>query len=86
VRIKAGIVGKPQEYKWSSFSYCCGKENYKSGLVDKERILDLSSGNKKRAMEKYWDYVLNREPNTEIIDIEEDKVILKKENANYLES
>ena len=84
--LKAGVVSKPQEYKWSSFSYYCGKENYKSGFVDTERILGLFSSNKKQSMEKYFDYVLKYEPNTEIIDVEEDKVILKKENVNYLES
>ncbi|MHB8918464.1 MAG: transposase, partial [Desulfocucumaceae bacterium] len=84
--LKAGIVRIPQEYKWSSFSYYRGKENYVSGLVDTERILGLFSSNKKRAMEKYNEYVLNYQPNTEIIDVEEDKDILKKENPNYLES
>lgn len=84
--LKAGIAEKPQEYKWSSFSYYCDKENYRSGLVDTERILGLFSGNKKRAMERYYDYVLKYEPNTEIIDVEEDKIVLKKENPKYLES
>ncbi len=83
---KAGIVEKPQEYEWSSFNYYCGKESYRSGLVDTERILGLFSGNKKRAMERYCDYVLKYEANTEIIDVEEDKDILKRESANYLES
>ena len=48
----------PQDYKWSSFNYYYGNESYRSGLVDTERILGLFSGNKKRAMERYFDYVL----------------------------
>lgn len=84
--VKAGIVRIPQEHKWSSISYYLGKENYRGSLVDTERILGLFSSNKKKAMKEYNDYVLKYEPNTEVIDVEEDKIILMKENTNYLES
>jgi len=84
--VKAGIVSIPQEYKWSSYNYYLGKENYRGGLIDTERILGLFSSNKKQAMEEYYDYVLKYEPKTDVIDVEEDKIIIKKENGNYLES
>ncbi|MHB8089239.1 MAG: REP-associated tyrosine transposase [Anaerolineaceae bacterium] len=84
--VKAGIVKTPQEYKWSSFGYYLGKENYRGGFVYTERILSLFSNDRKRAMEKHCEYVLKYESSTDVIDVEEDKAILRKENANYLES
>lgn len=84
--VMAGIVRMPQEYRWSSFGYYLGNDSYRSGLIDSERILGLFSGNKKRAMEKYLDYVLKYQTKIGILDVEEDRIIIRKEGHNYLES
>ena len=84
--VKAGMVKVPQEYKWSSFCDYLGKRSNRAGLVDMDRILGVFFTNKKQAVKDYYEYVLKYEPKTEIIDVEQDTLLLKKEKADYIES
>ncbi len=84
--VKAAVVKTPQEYKWSSFNHYMGKEKNRSDLVETERILNIFSQSKSRAMGGYYNYVLKYEAQSDIIDVEEDTLVIKKENGYYMES
>lgn len=84
--VKAGIVKTPEDYKWSSFRRYIGKEADESGIVSIGRILGILSGGMKKAMQEYYRYVLKFEPETEIIDVEEDKILYARDNLEYIES
>lgn len=84
--VKAGLVKYPYQYRWSSFNHYLGKEKSHTNLVDTQRILGIFSSDMKRAVEQYTSYVQKYEPGTEVLDIDEDIIKLKKENANYIES
>ncbi|ATW24799.1 transposase [Candidatus Formimonas warabiya] len=84
--VKAGIVRSPEEYEWSSFRSYLGREKTWSGLVNTERVLGILSENRKKSLEEYCKYVLKYESNEEIMDIEEDKLLFLKENAEYIDS
>lgn len=54
--VKAGIVNKAAEWKWSSCSEYYGKEFYPVGLLNRELILDMFSENKNTAIEKFKEF------------------------------
>ncbi|MGI6685228.1 MAG: transposase [Bacillota bacterium] len=87
--VKARIVRLPEEYKWSSFKSYLGKDRIWGSLVNVERVLGIMSGNRKEAMAEYYKYVLKYDSTDfidEVMDIEEDKILLYKENADYIDS
>lgn len=55
--VRAGIVTKPEEYKWSSYRAYLGLE--KNPLVDKEKeeVLNYFSQNKEKQVKEYQDFV-----------------------------
>ncbi|SNS82978.1 REP element-mobilizing transposase RayT [Anaerovirgula multivorans] len=84
--VKAKMVELPEEYKWSSFNDYLLRENSQKELVDTERILGMFSSSRKTAVEKYYNYVLKYEAKEAVLDVEEDKVILRRESIDYIES
>lgn len=84
--IKAGMVKLPEQYKWSSYNCYISKDKNKFDLVEIERILSLFSNSKRVAIQEYSNYVIKFEMKTEILDVEEDVILIKKENANYIET
>lgn len=55
--VKAKIVDKSDQYRWSNnFTYCGGKE-YPQGLTKIEVILKLLSEDKKAAIEKFHEFM-----------------------------
>ncbi len=84
--VKAGIVKVPQEYKWSSFNHYFLREKSRKELVDIERVLGMFSSRKKLAVEEYYSYVIKHEFKEEILDVEADKMILRRESEDYIES
>ena len=53
--VKAKIVEKPAEYKWSSYCVFIGKSLY--DLVSEYKILDYFAGDKRSKIKHYKDYV-----------------------------
>jgi len=84
--VKAGIVEVPEDYKWSSFKIFLGKDLGRRDMVSTDRILGIVGKDRKAAIMEYYGYVLNYEPQEDIIDVDEDKKILLKENTEYIES
>jgi REP element-mobilizing transposase RayT len=84
--VKADIVNSPEMYKWSSYNYYIGAKNDKDDFVETDRILSQFSNQPKKACIAYRNYVLRFEPMSEILDIEEDRYLYKKENSDYIDS
>lgn len=59
--IKAKLVSKPLDWKWSSCSGYYGKKSYPQGLLDSELILGLFSDDKEIAIKKFREF--NEEEN-----------------------
>src|SRR6266498_2952560 len=52
--VKAGIVKRPEDYRWSSIHDYLGKQRLKQELVDPSRILDMLSVERRRAVAAYY--------------------------------
>ena len=81
--VKAGMVNTPEEYRWSSYNFYIGE---KEDWVETDRILGLLSNQRIKACHDYHNYVLKYEPVTDILDIEEDRLMYTKDNKDYIES
>lgn len=82
--VKAGMVKTPEIYEWSSMKYYLGKEEEHPELVNPGRILGIFSEDKKKAVNEYYRYVLKYEPQIEMLDIDEDKLLYLKEKGTYI--
>ncbi len=84
--VKAGIVDSPEKYKWSSYKFFIGAKEDNEEFVETERILSLFSKQKIKACIDYHNYVLKFEPVSDILDIEEDRLLYIKDNKEYIDS
>ncbi|RJR20840.1 MAG: transposase [Desulfobacteraceae bacterium] len=70
--VKAGIVKKPPEYRWSSYNIYTGMARDIDGLIDKGRILSSFSSSLVKAVKEYVDYVYKEEgKQINFMDVEE---------------
>lgn len=70
--VRAGIVGDPSEYRWSSFGIYNGKAKDIYGLIDKGLVLHIFSTDRVKAVKAYIDYVYKEEDKqVNIMDVEE---------------
>ncbi|MDI6704977.1 MAG: transposase [Bacillota bacterium] len=51
--VKAGMVKKPEQYRWSSYSAYCGGIEYPTGLTQTHIVLELFSEDRERAVEQF---------------------------------
>lgn len=54
--VKAGLVKKPEDYRWSSYSIYCQK-NYKEKLIDRERFLKYGGEDLERSRKAYLKFI-----------------------------
>ena len=83
--IKAGIVRKAEEYQWSSFNIYTGSCKDVRGLVEKNKILGIISNNSLEAVKAYIKYNIEEEI-IQVIDIEDDVIVVSKENTYFIGS
>jgi putative transposase len=82
--VKAGMVTDALKYKWSSFAhYVDGNSNDKGGLLSTSKILGLLSNKQSVAQKEYYQYVTNKEENTELTP-RNDFISAEEENRNEL--
>lgn len=68
--VKAGIVAKAEDFKWSSYTEYINKIGCKEGLIERGFLLSLLSDREERAMEIFREFT--KEPaNDEFIEYEE---------------
>jgi len=76
--VKAGMVRKAEEYKWSSYNIYTGRCKDIQKLIDTGKILGIISNNSAKAVKAYAEYVIEDEM-MQVMDIEEDTVATSKE-------
>lgn len=54
--VRAGLVKKPEDYSWSSYSIYCQK-NYNKKLIDRDRFLAYGGENLEKARLAYLEFV-----------------------------
>ncbi|MDR3585382.1 MAG: transposase [Desulfosporosinus sp.] len=70
--VKAKMVERADEFKWSSYNIYSGKAEDELGLLDTSMILNYFSGNKPKSVAEYEKFVdKNQEFEHHILDIEE---------------
>ena len=84
--VRAGLVKKPEDYRWSSMREYLKKE-VKSRIVASDRILGCCSAAYKKAVVVYYQYVTKFEAPEEIfMDVEEDRLKIKRQLGDYIET
>jgi len=81
--VKAGIVQKAADYKWSSYNGYLNGGNCLAEMLDVDIILSLFSDDKEIALKKYEDY-MNEESKETFLDLEEAKEIVDEDAARDL--
>jgi len=80
--VKAGMVEKAADYRWSSYS-CYLNDDYFSKMLDTETILGLFSENKEVAFKRYKAY-MNEESDETFMDLEEKIEAMDEKEAKEL--
>lgn len=85
--VRAGIVQKPEQYRWSSYAIYLGKAKDELELVDTSLILGHISSLRKTAVAEYQKYVTRGQESCEsILDIEEEHEWVRRKHGEYIES
>lgn len=75
--MKAGVVGDPNKYPWSSFHFYINSSKHTLGLVACEGIHDLYSQNKRQAVFQMAEYT-NRQSNERFMDMKNETDIYSR--------
>jgi len=78
--VKAGMVEKADDYKWSSYNSYLNKDNYFRKMLDTDIILGLFAVDREVAIKEYIKF-MNEESQERFIDLQEEKMIMEDEEA-----
>lgn len=78
--VKAGMVKKMDDYKWSSYNCYLNEDNYFAKMLDTDTVLGLFSEDRKTAMKKFWEY-MNKESEETFVDMVEEEDVVDEEEA-----
>ena len=81
--VKAKMVEKAADYKWSSYNCYLDTNHYFSKMLNTDTVLDLFSKYKDVAVEKYKIY-MNEECDETFIDLMEETEVIDEEEAKKL--
>jgi len=81
--VKAGMVERLSDYKWSSYNYYLKYNNIFSEILNTDTILNIFSPNKDEAIERYISF-MNKECDETFIDLEEESKVMDEEEARDL--
>ena len=81
--VKAGIVQKAADYRWSSYLSYLNKNNYFAKIVDIDAIMNLFSNDRKVAVKKFEEFMNERSTET-FIDFNEEIEVMEEEAAKEL--
>ncbi len=83
--VKAGIVEKPEEYRWSSYNLYIGNHKNISNLVNTEKILGMISEKQEVAVKEYINFVCQTEESgLDIMDIDDDIVPDTNQSPDFI--
>jgi len=81
--LKAGMVKKVSDYKWSSYNSYMYKSNYYAKMVDTDMVLGLFSSDKQTARRQFAVF-MDEESKEKFIDIKEQEEVIGEEVATEL--
>jgi len=81
--VRAGIVKKAADYKWSSYDCYLNEDNCFSKILDTDTILGLFSEDRKAAVKKFEEY-MSEESEESFIDLKEEVGVTDEEAAREL--
>lgn len=81
--VKAGIVQKAEDYRWSSYNSYLDNGNYFAKMLDTDVITGLFSNNSKVAIEKFEEF-MNESSEESFVDLNEDMEVMEEEFAREL--
>ncbi|MHB1420178.1 MAG: REP-associated tyrosine transposase, partial [Bacillota bacterium] len=81
--VKAGIVQKAADYRWSSYDSYLNKDNYFVKMLDIDTILGLFSDDRNIAINKYREF-MNENSKEVFVDLNEDIEVMDEEVAREI--
>lgn len=81
--VKAGMVERVSDYKWSSYNCYLNYNNYFAEMLNTDIILGLFSEDKDVAIKRFEAY-MNEESDESFIDLEEEAEVMDEEAARKL--
>lgn len=81
--VKAGIVEKPSDYRWSSYNCYLDENNYFAKILDTDLVLGLFSDDRKTAVKKFEEY-MKKEETESFLDLVEDEEVMDEVTASEL--
>ncbi|MDO9533809.1 MAG: transposase [Bacillota bacterium] len=81
--VKAGLVEKASDYKWSSYGCYLNEENCFAKIVDTDTILGIFSEDKKTALKKFEEYMKEESEET-FLDLKEENNDMDEDTAREL--
>jgi len=81
--VKANMVRKPGDYKWSSYNGYLDDKNYLSKIIDKETLLDLLSSGGNNVRDSFIQF-MNENSEENFMEIIENEAILDENEAEQL--
>jgi len=82
--VKASIVEKPGQYKWSSYNIYLNPNKPEAKMVDVEFILSIMAKDRKTAIQEFKKFSIEKDE-SEFLDVEEGAVWTIEEGRAYLE-
>ncbi|SHK58493.1 REP-associated tyrosine transposase [Desulforamulus aeronauticus] len=82
--LKAGMVEKPEQYKWSSYGSYLNPHRPEAKMVDTAFILSLMANDQKKAIQEFKKFSIEKDE-SEFLDIEEGNIWTIEEAKSYLE-
>ena len=84
--VKAGMVKRPQDFRWSSYNIYTGKQKEFGEIVECNKVLGIISENRINAVRKYIEYTAKEEMEFEIMDVDENVDAVKRTNSSFIDS
>lgn len=82
--VKAGIVEKPRQYKWSSYNSYLNPHKSETKMVDTEFILSLMADDQEKAIRQFKLFSIEKDE-SKFLDLEESNILTVEEAKSYLE-
>ena len=82
--IKAGMIEKPEQYKWSSYSSYLLPPNPNANMVETELILSIMASDPEKAIKEFKMFSLQKDESV-FMDVEDRNVWTLEEGKSYLE-
>lgn len=82
--VKAGLVKKPEQYRWSSYASYLNAHKPEAKMVETEFILSIFANDQKTAIQEFKSFSMENDE-SEFLDLEEESIRTIEEGLSYLD-